>query len=108
MATVQAMSGMGLPIPLVYVVCFTEFLGGIALVFGILTRLAAFGIMCVMLGAIFTVHLKNGFFINWFLKPGVGHGFEYNLALVAMSLSLILGGPGCCAADNRCCRHGGD
>lgn len=101
--TVGAMTQMGLPAFLVYIVAFTEFLGGIALILGLLSRLAAFGIMCVMIGAIVTVHWKNGFFINWYNIPNVGHGFEYNLALIAMSLGVILGGPGCCAIDNRCC-----
>ena len=102
MATVQGMSQMGLPVALVYVVCFTEFLGGIALIFGVLTRVAAFGIMCVMIGAVVTVHAKNGFFINWFMVPGKGHGYEYNLALIAMSLALIFGGGGCLSMDNLC------
>lgn len=103
-ATVSGMTQMGLPAAIVYVVAFTEFLGGIALVFGILTRLAAFGILCVMVGAVVTVHWKNGFFINWYMTPGKGHGYEYNLALIAMSLSLILGGSGCCSIDGLCCR----
>ncbi len=98
--TVQAMTQMGLPSIVVYIVCFTEFLGGLALLTGLLTRLAAVGIMMIMIGAIVTVHGKNGFFINWFLKPGVGHGYEYNLALIAMSFSLILGGGGPLALDN--------
>lgn len=106
-ATVQGMTGMGLPAVLVHIVCFTEFLGGIALFFGLLTRLAALGILLVMVGAVVTVHGPNGFFINWFLKPGVGHGYEYNLALIAMSLSLILGGGGCWALDGLCCKKSG-
>ncbi len=103
-ATVQGMTQMGLPAVLVYTVAFTEFLGGIALIFGLLTRLAAFGIMCVMIGAVVTVHWKNGFFLNFYMTPGIGHGYEYNLALIAMSLSLIFGGSGCCALDNFFCR----
>lgn len=100
--TVDAMTQMGLPTVVVYVDIFTEFLGGIALIFGLLSRLAAFGIMCMMIGAVVTVHWKNGFFINWFMVPNMGHGYEYNLALIAMSLSIIIGGGGGCAIDNRC------
>lgn len=103
-ATVQAMSQMGLPTVLVYMLCFGEFLGGIALFFGVLTRLAALGIMVIMIGAVITVHWKNGFFINWYMTPGKGHGYEYNLALIAMSLSLLLGGSGCCSIDNLFCK----
>lgn len=102
--TVSGMTQMGLPAILVYIVAFTEFLGGAALILGLLSRLAAFGIMCVMVGAVVTVHLKNGFFINWYMTPNVGHGFEYNLALIAMSLGVIIGGPGGCALDNLWCK----
>jgi len=92
--TVHAFTEMGMPAVIAYSVCFTEFFGGISLFFGLLTRLAAFGIFCVMVGAIALVHWHNGFFLNWFMKPGVGHGYEYNLALIAMLLGLIFGGGG--------------
>ena len=105
--TVQGMSSMGLPVVLVYLVCFTELLGGLGLIGGLLSRLSALGVGLVMVGAIVTVHLKNGFFLNWFLTPGVGHGFEYNLALVAMATAVILGGPGCWALDNLICKKEG-
>ncbi len=98
--TVAGMTQMGMPALVVYLVMFTEFLGGIALIFGLLSRLAAFGILCVMLGAIFMVHFKNGFFINWYLAEGVKHGLEYNLALSGMALGIIFGGPGSIALDN--------
>lgn len=105
--TVDAMTKMGLPAVLVYVVSFTEFVGGAALILGLLSRLAAFGIMCVMIGAVVTVHWKNGFFLNWFMVPNMGHGYEYNLALIAMSLSVVIGGPGGCAVDNFCSKKSG-
>lgn len=101
-ATVQSMSQMGLPPAVVYLVCFTEFLGGIALILGVLTRVAATGIMIEMIVAIIMVHGKNGFFINWFMIPDKGHGYEYNLALIAMSLALVLSGGGVLALDNLC------
>lgn len=105
--TVAAMSSMGLPVPLVYALCLGELLGGIGLIVGCLSRIAAAGIGIIMIGAIATVHLKNGFFINWFLVPDQGHGFEYNLALLAMAVAVILGGPGRWAIDNRCCKKTG-
>lgn len=103
-ATVQGMTQMGLPAVLVYIVSFTEFLGGIALIFGLLSRLAAFGVMCVMIGAVITVHWQNGFFLNWYMTPGKGHGFEYNLALIAMGLAVVIGGGGCLSIDGFFCR----
>lgn len=95
--TVSGMTQMGLPAILVYIVAFTEFLGGAALILGALSRVAAFGILCVMVGAIVTVHGKNGFFL-------ADQGYEYCLALIAMSLGVMLGGPGRWALDNRCCK----
>lgn len=103
-ATVDGMTKMGLPAAVVYAVCFGEFLGGIGLITGTLSRIAAAGVGIIMIGAVVTVHWKNGFFLNWYLTPDVGHGFEYNLALIAMSLAIVLGGPGRYAIDNRCCQ----
>jgi len=102
--TVAGMTAMGMPAVVVYMVAFGELLGGIALIFGFLSRLAALGILIIMLGAFFMVHLPNGFFLNWYGVEGVHHGFEFNLALIAMCLAVIFGGPGCCALDNKLCK----
>ena len=83
-------SVLHIPAPLFYVAAFTEFFGGIALVAGILTQLAALGIVVVMTVAILKAHAKNGFF----LSSAKGQGFEFNLALIAMALLLLLTGPG--------------
>lgn len=96
-ATVQGMAQMGIPAALVYFIAFGEFLGGIGLIVGALTRVAAGGIAIIMAGAISTVHFKNGFFMD-------NHGFEYPLALLAMAISIVMGGPGRCAIDNLLCR----
>lgn len=95
--TVKGFTGMGMPAVLAYLVCFTEFSGGLGLIVGLLSRLAAFGIMCVMIGAVVMVHWKNGFFLQ-------NQGYEYNLALIGLSLGVILGGSGCCALDNLFCK----
>jgi putative oxidoreductase len=52
-----------------------------------------------MVAAIIKVHLMNGFFLNWSITPGKGHGYEFNLALLAMSIALLLSGPGKFAFD---------
>jgi putative oxidoreductase len=67
-------------------IALLEFFGGIALVFGLLTRLAALGLAFDMLGAILLVHLKNGFFLP--------QGYEFVLALFAMSAALAFTGAG--------------
>ena len=98
-ATVAYMKSSGLPEAIAYMVCFFEFLGGLGLIVGLLTRLDALAITIVMIGAIATVHWKNGFFINWELAPGKGHGFEANLAFLTMALALILDGGGWLSLD---------
>lgn len=97
--TVGFMASRGLPVPIAYMVCFFEFLGGIGLIVGFLTRLAALAIVVVMVGAIATVHWKNGFFMNWELAPGKGHGIEANLAFLAMALAILLDGAGLFSVD---------
>ncbi len=73
-------------------VAWGELIGGIALGIGFLTRLAALGIIAIMAGAIATVHWPNGFDI----RQG---GYEYNVAIIAVCLCLVLGGPGPFAVD---------
>jgi putative oxidoreductase len=89
----------GLPLVVAYAVCFFELLGGIGLVLGLLTRLAALAIITVMIGAIARVHWQNGFFINWELTPGKGHGFEANLAFISMAMACVIAGGGALSLD---------
>ena len=70
-----------------------EFLGGLGILLGFLTRFSAASLAVIMLGAIATVHLKNGFFMNWEGKQA-GEGIEYHLLVIGMCLSLLLAGPG--------------
>jgi putative oxidoreductase len=97
--TIDAFAKNGMPAPLSVLVMIGELFGGLGVLVGCLTRLAALGPALVMLGAIFLVHLQNGFFINWFNQPGRGHGIECNLANLAMALSLILSGAGPLSID---------
>jgi len=89
-----------IPAYLILIAAGTEFMGGIAVTVGLLTRLAALALALDMVVWIFKVHLINGFFLNWSLTPGKGHGYEYNLALLAMSIALFLSGPGKLALDH--------
>jgi putative oxidoreductase len=73
-------------------VAWGQLLGGIALALGLLTRLAALGIIVIMGGAIATVHWPHGF-------NGAKGGFEYNAAIIVMCLCLVIGGPGPIAID---------
>lgn len=92
-ATIEAFrSYMGIPAALAVIAASTEFFGGIAILVGFLTRLAALGLSVVMLVALVKVHWANGFFLNWFNLPTKGHGIEYNLALLGACLGLVFSG----------------
>ena len=69
-----------------------EFLGGLALLIGLLTRPAAVALAFTMLVAIVTVHLDNGLFMS-------NNGYEFGLALLAASVSLAISGGGRLSAD---------
>jgi putative oxidoreductase len=89
---------MGMPAPVAFLVICTEFFGGLGLIVGLLTRIAALGIGVEMIGAIFIVHLPNGFFMNW-SGTQKGEGFEYHLLAIAMAATLLLRGAGAFSAD---------
>ena len=90
---------LGVPAPLTVLAAFTELLGGLAMIVGLLVRPAAVGLILVMLVAIAKVHWRNGFFLNWSLEPGKGHGYEMNLALIGMALAMLVGGAGALSID---------
>jgi len=98
-ATTGYFVSTGLPRVVAYTVCFFELLGGTGLVLGLLTRLAALAIIAVMVGAIAKVHWPHGFFINWELAAGRGHGFEANLAFIAMAAACVMAGGGAFSLD---------
>ena len=77
------------------VATLTEIGAGLALVFGLLTALAAGAVLGVMLVALITNHLKNGFFI---FRPG--EGYEYVLMIVLVSLAIAALGPGRLSLDH--------
>lgn len=70
-----------------------EFFGGLALVLGLLVRPAAFALAITMLVAIFSVHFSNGLFMS-------NNGYEFALALLAVTVSLLVSGAGNLALDN--------
>jgi putative oxidoreductase len=89
---------MGMPAPVAFLVICTEFFGGLGLIVGLLTRIAALGIGVEMIGAIFMVHLPNGFFMNW-AGNQKGEGFEYHLLAIAVCAALLLRGAGAFSVD---------
>jgi putative oxidoreductase len=69
---------LALPAILTFAVVIAKFFRGVALVLGLLSRIAAVGIGITMLFAILMVHGRYGLFLNWF-DDWKGHGYEYHL-----------------------------
>ena len=91
-------NGMGIPAPFAALAIMAEFLGAMGLIFGILTRIAAFGITAVMMVAILLVHAPNGLFMNW-TGGQHGEGFEFHLLAIAIGITLIARGAGAWSLD---------
>ena len=89
---------MGIPTALAFLAICAEFFGGLGLILGLLSRIAAFGIICNMLVAIATVHHVNGFFMNW-TGQQKGEGFEYHLLAIAIGLAILVRGAGAWSID---------
>src|SRR5436190_3501404 len=87
-----------IPAPLAFLAIAAEFFGGLGLILGFLTRIAAFGIAVNMLVAIATVHHSYGFFMNW-AGTQKGEGFEYHLLVLAITAYLIIRGAGAFSVD---------
>jgi putative oxidoreductase len=71
-----------------------EFFGGILLILGLLTRPTSFVLAMTMIVAIFSVHIDNGLFM-------ATNGYEFALALSAISVSLMFSGAGKLSVDNE-------
>jgi putative oxidoreductase len=87
----QMVAHMGFPYWLGYVAAFTEFFGGIALILGLLTPIAALGVAIEMAVAIVKLHLRHGL-----TGP---QGFEFPLGVFALALLILADGPGYLAVD---------
>ena len=70
-----------------------EFFGGLFILLGLLTRASAAVLAMTMAVAIVSVHLQNGLFMS-------NNGYEFGLALLAASISLVFSGAGKAALDN--------
>jgi putative oxidoreductase len=88
-----------IPPVLAFLAIVAEFFGSICLILGLFTRVAALGIAIVMLVAIFVVHLRVGFFSNWFGNQK-GEGFEYHLLAIALCVVLLARGAGAFSLDH--------
>ncbi|MFN3735876.1 DoxX family protein [Hydrogenophaga sp.] len=92
--TAQWMESIGLApgVLMVLLAGGAEFFGGLALIVGLLVRPAALALSVAMLVAIFTVHISHGLFMS-------NNGYEFALALLAASVSLLISGGGSASVD---------
>lgn len=83
---------IGLPYAVALSVILLESVGMIFLLTGLFTRYLSASVIVIMLGAIFTVHLPNGFFMNW-NGSLTGEGFEMHLLLISLAfINTMYGG----------------
>ncbi len=78
---------IGLPPEMQLPIALAEFIGGIMLLVGVLTRITASIFSIIVLGAIFHIRWENGFFVS-------EGGWEWDLVMLAALLSIIVAGPG--------------
>ena len=97
--TVEAFTNMGIPNPqiAVYLAIAGEFLGGLGLIVGLLTPVAAFGVACTMAVAIFKVHWAKGLLAQ-------NGGYEYPLTLLMVALFFMTNGAGPLSLDGIFCK----
>src|ERR1700720_1870479 len=79
---------MHIPTVFAFLAIAAEFFGGLGLIFGFLTRIAAIGVLSNMIVAIALVHSQFGFFINW-TGTQKGEGYEYHLVILAVTVLLL-------------------
>lgn len=91
--TATFMATLGIPKFLSYIASLTEFFGGVALLFGVLTRPAALGLAITMIVGIVKAHLSGGFFAP--------NGFEYALTLAFIAVAVFLLGAGKYSVDEK-------
>lgn len=89
---------MDIPAPLTVLVMFTEMAGAAGMVSGLLGRVAATGLLSIMLIGPFANHLYPRFFMNWSGTRG-GEGYEYHLLAIALLVGIIVRGSGALSLD---------
>jgi putative oxidoreductase len=89
---------MHIPAPFAFLAIAAEFFGGLGLILGFLTRIAALGVFSNMIVAIGLVHHQFGLFMNW---TGLqkGEGYEYHLLVLAITTFLLIRGAGAYSID---------
>jgi putative oxidoreductase len=90
--------GAHIPAFFAFLAILAEFAGAIGLFFGLLGRVAAFGLAVEMIVAALMSHVHQGFFMNW-MHNKAGEGFEFHLLAIAMALAVLIRGSGALSVD---------
>jgi putative oxidoreductase len=93
-----------LPPTLAFLVIAGELFGGVGLIVGLFSRIAALVIALTMVGAMATVHFRFGLFLNWF-GTQEGHGIEYHLLTIALALVVVVQGARAFSLDRLLHEH---
>ena len=81
-----------------FLVIIIEFVGSLSFIVGFASRAWAVLTIILMLGIIFSSHLDNGFFMNWFGNQK-GEGYEYHLLIIGLCLATLCNGSGKLSVD---------
>jgi putative oxidoreductase len=78
-----------------------QFVGGLLIGVGVLTRWASAALVLYLALGIWKEHVHWGFFLNWIGTPGRGQGVEYSIVLIGALVCLVLAGAGDWSLDGR-------
>ncbi|HET8902311.1 MAG TPA: DoxX family protein [Holophagaceae bacterium] len=92
-------NAMHIPALFAFLAIVAEFFGALGLITGLLGRVAAFGIFCVMAVAVGMIHSHVGFFMNWNGITPPAEGYEYHLLAMGMALAVMMKGSGAFSLD---------
>lgn len=83
-----------------FMVILIEFVGSLSVIAGFATRIWSALNIVLFIGIIYTSHLSNGFFMNWFGNQP-GEGYEFHLLVIGLSVVTLLNGSGKYALDEQ-------
>lgn len=95
---------MGLPWIIGFLVIMLETIGAVALIAGFATRIISGFYIALALGIIFSSHIQNGFFMNWFGNQA-GEGYEYFILWIGIATVLVITGGGRLSLDKMMWKH---
>ena len=98
--TMHYFDGLGVPHFLGYLAIIAEFFGGIGLLLGCISRIAAFGVACTMITAIFERHVEYGYLMNWHgALPYGTEGWEQHTLAIGIAAGIMIAGAGALSVD---------